>query len=72
MTVHARRERIMENLDVQSAVIYGVVGLVALAGFSIYISRLLARTWFNPTWMAARDERRLNDPLYEGNWETWA
>ena len=43
-----------------------------LAGISIYVWRLLARTWFNPAWMAARREKLLNDPLHEGNWETWA
>ena len=62
----------MATWDVLSAVIYGIGGFAVVAGVGIYVSRLLARTWFDPAWMAARRERQLNDPLYEGNWETWA
>jgi hypothetical protein len=62
----------MATWDILSAVIYGVGGLVVLAGLSVCVSRVLVRTWFDPAWMAARREKLLNDPLHEGNWETWA
>ena len=57
---------------VEGILIEGAIGGATLALLGACVIGMLRRTWFDPAWMAARNERLLNDPLYEENWETWA
>jgi hypothetical protein len=59
----------MESWNIWMWLLVGGAALAGTAALATWVTWVLDRTWFNPTWQAARRERLLNDPLYEEPWD---